>query len=193
MQRVAPADKNGTTRVRCPALNGTVGCPLRPHTVPVAIQLGLPIVQQPPDPARDGEPLPRCCTNDTVSIKLPAKLLKAYQKWYWGGRRWLRMWNRRTFVESSYGIRKNPNGLNVHRGHNQVYGIVWMHIVMGLVNAAYNIKILQSWCAENNDPRLHTHPMLRTGRLEGQIGHVFVTLDEYNDMKAERLDVEAAA
>lgn len=48
--RHSPLDEQGTSRWICPACSGKIGCPLRPGTVQVAQDTGLPIVASPPDP-----------------------------------------------------------------------------------------------------------------------------------------------
>lgn len=76
--------EGGTHRATCPALAGKVGCPLRTGTVAVAVNLGLPIVENPPDADRDGEALPKCCTQVTVTVNPPEPVYKLQQKYYWG-------------------------------------------------------------------------------------------------------------
>ncbi|WP_395153816.1 hypothetical protein [Ilumatobacter sp.] len=187
MKRNQRPGVDGKHQVRCPALAGAVGCPLRPGTEAAAIQDGLRIVDKPPNQATDGEPLPLCCTQSTVQVTPPKKVYKLQQIYYWGSKKWERMWNRRTTVEGSYGIRKNPNCENVRRGHFQVFGLVWIHIVMGLVNASYNTRILNNWCESHPDHGLDNHPLLVNNNNDPSvIGTMAVTPAEYAQLMTLR-------
>ena len=61
-----PPNDTGQQRVKCPALSGKVGCALRANTKEVAVELGLPVIENPPDITTHPE-LPACCTQQTVS------------------------------------------------------------------------------------------------------------------------------
>lgn len=158
MRRITAVDRDGKVRVQCCALAGTIGCPLRPGTVEAAIALGLPVVENPPDP-NGPEGLPRCCTQTTVTTKLPAKKRKHVQKEYWGSVRWWNKWRKRTYVEGSYGNRKNSATEDLRRGQFAVVGLHWIFLVMTMTNASYNLRILRNWHARTGlgDP---DHPLL---------------------------------
>jgi hypothetical protein len=149
----------GKERLRCPAQAGQIGCPLRAGTIEAALAGGLPVVETPPDPTRDGEALPACCTQSTVSVRPPVKALKHRQPHDWGAPDWYGTYPRRTYVEGSYGNRKNPNTENLRRGHYRTSGITWVHLIMGLVNASYNLRVLRNWHERTGrgDPN---HPLL---------------------------------
>ncbi len=167
---------DGSHRAQCPALAGTVGCPLRSGTVEAAIKLGLPIVQQPPDPGRDGEPLPACCTQQTVTLVPPPAARKLQQEHYWGSERWTRKWKRRTYVEGSYGNRKNPSAENMRRGQFRVTGVAWVNIVVGLAAASYNLRMMRNW-QERTAKLDPNHPLVTPPPPDH--GFVMLTEEEY--------------
>lgn len=185
-------DANGTHRCVCPAVAGKVGCPLRPETLQASLQLGLPIVDSPPS-TDTGEPLPKCCTQQTVRVTPPDSQFKLMQRRTWGSERWLRIWNRRSYVEGSYGNRKNTSTENLRRGQFQVFGLVWAHIVMGLVNASYNLRMLENWCDRHPDHGLDHHPLIANEPVP-TCGYLAVTAEEFALlMRARQANSGAAA
>lgn len=186
-RRSAPA-ADGSHRAQCPALAGTGGCPLRPGTVEAAIALGLPVIAQPPDPDRDGEPLPACCTQQTVTLVPPPEVRKLQQEHYWGSERWREKWNRRTYVEGSYGNRKNTSTENMRRGQFRVTGIAWVNIVIGLSAASYNLRMMRNWQERTGklDP---SHPLVAVPPPDH--GYVLLSQEEYA-LLAARYQTDAA-
>ena len=186
-RRSSPA-VDGSHRAQCPALAGTVGCPLRPGTVEAAIELGLPLIEQAPDPRRDGEPLPACCTQQTVTLVPPPAARKLQQEHYWGSERWTRKWKRRTYVEGSYGNRKNTSTENMRRGQFRVTGIAWVNIVVGRAAASYNLRMLRNWQQRTGklDP---AHPLVAAPPPDH--GFVMLTEEEYAQLAA-RYQTDAA-
>ena len=166
---------NDTERLGCPAEAGKVGCPLwdrtngaplnadtpneqRAATVQTAVLAGLPIVENPPS-VHDGEPLPACCTQRTVKVTVPESQLKLRQRHRWGSEPWRERRGQRSRVEGQFGNKKNPSVENLRRGQNQKFGLVWAHIVMAMVNASYNTRILQNWHDRNPNIELDHHPL----------------------------------
>jgi hypothetical protein len=150
-------DTTGAVRLECPALAGKVGCPLRPSTEAAAIALGLPVIANPPTDT--GEGLPRCCTQNTVKVTPPDKVRKVAQNLYWGSRKWMRKYNKRTHVEGSYGNRKNPATENLNRGITRGTGLVWMNLIAAMTAASYNLRMLNNW--QERSGRLPTdHPLV---------------------------------
>ncbi len=180
-RRSSPAI-DGSHRAQCSALAGTVGCPLRAGTVEAAIELGLPIVERPPDPDRDGEPLPACCTQQTVTLVPPPEVRKLQQEHYWGSERWTRKWNRRTYVEGSYGNRKNTSTENMRRGQFRVTGIAWVNVVVGLAAASYDLRMLRNWQQRTGklDP---AHPLVAAPPPDH--GFVMLTEEQYAQLAAQ--------
>ncbi len=123
MQHSAPRNSkpDGSSRWRCPALNGTVGCPLRPGSVEAARHLQLPIVATPP-----AHP-PSICTQDSVGVKVEtdeqAVIMKTHQKHYWGSRAQVTLNARRTFVEGWFGTLKGDSAAGKQRGSSLYTGL----------------------------------------------------------------------
>jgi len=179
-------DEHGRQRLQCPALAGLVGCPLREGSKEVAIRAGLPIVQEPPSLETHPE-LPKCCTQETVKPPTPPEpILKLQQLFYWGSREWEEHYARRTYVEGSYGIRKNPAAENVDRGQNQVFGLVWLHLTHALVNASYNLNRLEAWAAKHPDHPHAQHPLLAIPDTEQDHFGVYVTAEEFRQLQQNR-------
>ena len=152
-RRSAP-DASGACRYRCPALAGKVGCPLREGTIEVAVRHGLPVVHHPPDRAT----APTACTNSTFSVGGDAQP-KVLQRHYWGGHKWRRSYNRRTFVEGYFGNLKNPSTEHVHRGFVRRAGLAAFILAAGTAIAACNLRQLRVWHERtgNGNP---DHPLL---------------------------------
>lgn len=152
-------NEKGTMRVMCPALYGSVGCRLRPGTVPAAILEGKPIVTDPPVATAEG--LPACCTQIKVSITPPTKIRKLHQRLYWGSKKWETAYNARTYVEGSYGNRKNSATENLGRGLTRGMGIAWINLIAAMTGASYNLRMLNNWHEDTGlgDP---DHPLLQT-------------------------------
>ncbi|MGC8481599.1 MAG: transposase, partial [Acidimicrobiales bacterium] len=108
-------------------------------------EAGKPRIQNPPDAVRDGEPLPACCTQQTVKVTLPPQIHKLSQRLYWGSKEWTRRYKQRTYVEGSYGNRKNNSTENLRRGLHRLTGMANVHLIMAMVNASYNLRMLNNW------------------------------------------------
>jgi hypothetical protein len=144
----------------CPALAGKVGCANCPGTTATAQLKGQPIIENPPNEAIDGEPLPKVCRKGSVTLRPPEKVRKLHQIHYWGGQAWEKMFARRTYVEGSYGGRKNVSSENMRRGQFQSMGLPWANVVVSLVAASYNLRLLQNWHDRSGDGDPN-HPLLR--------------------------------
>lgn len=173
-RRVTTPDRSGTARVECPAEAGKIGCPLRVGTVETAVTLGLSIVESPPDPSGP-EGLPRCCTQRTVTLAPPPGQDKLVQPHYWGSRAWHRTYGKRTYVEGSYGNRKNPSTEDLRRGLFRVVGLPWVHINMAAVNVSYNLRMLRNW-HERTDQGPEGHPLLTADAERNNV--VYLTDEE---------------
>ena len=137
-RRVARQTATTGARWECPALNGTVGCPLRQGTVEVAQLNGLPVIVEPPDPAT----APKCCTQRTVSTGLDAQA-KIEQEHYWGSKKWRKRYNHRTYIEGAFGNVKNPTTENVERGFVRVFGLGRVTFAIGIALIACNLRMLR--------------------------------------------------
>jgi hypothetical protein len=145
MRRHTVPEPDGTHRVMCPALNRTVGCPLRPGTVAAAITSGLPIIEVPANVRNGTTPAPLCCTQKTVKVTPPEPIRKLMQKHYWGSAKWESKYRMRTFIEGAFGNCKNHTRENMRRGLTRHAGLPMQHIVIALINASYNLRILRNW------------------------------------------------
>ena len=87
-KRINPLSTNGKARYGCPALDGAIGCPLRPETMATAVQANLPIVTDIPNEVGR----PKLCTQESVQIKITKKdeeiVMKMHQRYYWESKSW---------------------------------------------------------------------------------------------------------
>ena len=159
-QFVNRPDDSGRFKVRCPARNGTVGCPLVAGTVAAAATHHLPIITDPPPP----EDRPKICTQDTVTLRTetPAqkRAMKLQQPDYWGSPNWERNFARRTRIEEWFGVLKSSSSTGMRVDSHQFRGLPWVTIVLTLAAAATNVRLLRRWHESSGigDP---THPLLR--------------------------------
>jgi hypothetical protein len=179
---------DGALRYQCPALAGKVGCPNRPGTVEVALELGLPVIENPPTATPGGEPLPACCTQETVKVRPPDQIIKLAQPHYWGSRQWRRAYDKRTYVEGSYGNRKNPSTENMRRGIFRSVGLVWANLVIGMAAASYNLRMLQNWHARTG--RHADHPLLAADSENH--GFVYLSAEQAEALRARYVGVAHA-
>lgn len=143
-RRVAGPDANGKERWECPAQAGKricANCPLSQM-----FDESTPAVDDPPT----GADQPKCCTQRTVTI--PGNVTpKIRQRLYWGSDEWITSFNRRTYVEGSYGNMKNPNTENITRGWCCVVGLVKTSLLLAVAVAASNIRLLRAWARRTGD------------------------------------------
>jgi hypothetical protein len=188
MRVVNQLDADGAIRYQCPALAGKVGCPLRAGTVQTALDIGLPIIENPPT-APPGGTLPACCTQETVKVRPPERIIKHAQPLYWGSRQWRQTYSKRTYVEGSYGNRKNPSTENMRRGIFRCVGIVWANLAIGMSAASYNQRMLRNW--HDRTGGHSDHPLLAPS--DENHGFVYLSAEQAAHIAAAFiLDVEAA-
>jgi hypothetical protein len=153
-----PTFEQQRIRVRCPALNGTVGCPRREGTVAVAMQNEMPIIEV------DDTKTSLACTQDTVSLSIETdeqrKQMKNFQKHYWGSRKWKASYSRRTHVEGFFGMLQNESIGGIKRQTHQFRGLAMNTIVLSVASALTNMHLLRSWHEDTGlgDPE---HPLLK--------------------------------
>lgn len=156
-QKRSPLNTEGESRWSCPALNGSVGCPLRPGTLKAARTLNLPIIHNPPKHP------PSICTQKSVGLKIAtskqAVLLKSHQRHYWGSRKQMALAGRRTFVEGFFGVLKGDTAAAKRRGSSLYTGIAHAALEAAVFAAIANIISLRAWHRETElgDPN---HPIL---------------------------------
>ena len=66
---------------------------------------------------------------------------------YWGSRKWDKTFRKRTYVEGSYGCRKNTSNENLRHGLFHITGLPLIHVVMAMVNVTYNLRMIDNWQA----------------------------------------------
>lgn len=181
-----PDPKVGITRWECPALAGTIGCPLRAGTVRAAREHDFPIVPSPPTPEPDGS-LPKCCEQRTIQIT-PGSSMKYLQEDYWGSTKWERMFDLRSAVEAVFGNIKNRGTEDVRRGFVQVTGLPLVTLGVAAAAVCYNIRILEKHSRESGQ-RIE-HPLMNHPLYSELIESVLLRGDEVTDYAA---DYEAAA
>jgi len=142
MVRHTAVNAAGQVRVKCPALEGKVGCPHRTGTVQAATQHGLPVLNAADVKFDD---MPACCTQQGVKITLPDEILKHAQPYFWGSKAWRSEYNKRTYVESLFGNMKNDASENVRRGMHRHVGIAFNHLHLSLAAANFNLRTLRKW------------------------------------------------
>lgn len=140
---INPMDEERRTKLQCPARQFKVACPLYPPSMMVAAEQGLPIVNPDLLELEPDDALPRSCTQDSFRITLPEPIAKLNQSAYWGTVKWYGKFGGRTYVEGVFGNLKNPRTENLKRGTIQKTGIVWVQLVMSLVCATYNLRIIR--------------------------------------------------
>ncbi|MCB9412999.1 MAG: hypothetical protein H6525_09170 [Actinobacteria bacterium] len=159
LQYVERLTPEGRMRLRCPARNGTLGCPLVAGTVPAATAAGLPIITPPAEPDR-----PKACTQDTVTLRLKTDAQKAAMKLaqplYWGSPEWRRTYARRTYIEGWFGVLKSETSTDHRRGSHQFRGLALVTLVLACAAATTNKRMLRTWHHHTGlgDP---THPLLQ--------------------------------
>jgi hypothetical protein len=125
----------GKCKVSCPALNGSIGCSLREGTVATALQLGLPVVQNPPEP----KVAPPICIQGSVTMRIQTeadeRTMKNSQKEYWGSRKWKSLYGRRTFVEGFFGVLKGSSSTGLNRGSYRFVGLPMVTIMAASASA----------------------------------------------------------
>lgn len=149
---------DGKARWRCPAASGKCACPNQPGTVEAAVTLpGLVIVENAPTP--DQPDFPKCCAQQVTTFVPPPSQRKLMGPEYYGSAAWRREYNKRTYVESTYGIRKNKSLEDIRRGSIRTTGLALTNIMYALAAATYNLRTLRNWHEQTGlgDP---AHPLL---------------------------------
>ena len=174
-ERTHRLQPDGTSRWKCPAAAGKIGCPLRAGTVEAARQLHLPIVASPP------EHPPAICTKGSARVKVnsqaSAVIMKTSQKYYWGSRQQIALNSRRTFVEGWFGTLKGDSAARMKRGSSLYTGIAHASLEATIFACIANIIQLRAWQKETElgDP---SHPLLTTD--SAHFGYRYLSETEYH-------------
>jgi hypothetical protein len=98
-------------------------------------------------------------------------------------------YSKRTYVEGSYGNRKNPSTENMRRGIFRCVGIVWANLAIGMSAASYNQRMLRNWHDRTGGHA--DHPLLAPS--DENHGFVYLSAEQAAHIAAAFiLDVEAA-
>lgn len=180
-----PTADNQRIKCRCPARNGTVGCPLVEGTVAVALEANLAVVKNPP--AASDRPL--ICQQDTVTLRIENDdhkvSVKPLQQHYWGSRAWQEDYARRTHIEGFFGCLQNEEIGTVDGKTHQQRGLAAVTIIYSMAAAVSNAHILRLWHEQTGlgDPE---HPLLKPDPT-------FYGFTELDAVKAREIDEEGAA
>jgi hypothetical protein len=138
LRRVCADDDDGYHRVMCPAVSGTLRCPLRP--VSMTIDYDRPEVLAPP-----AHP-PACCQKQTITVP-PSVAAKTAQKHPYPSAAWRRSYARRTAVERSNSTIKDPATTDVARGWCRVMGLAPLAVFLGCALVVRNFRVLDAFDA----------------------------------------------
>ena len=158
-QYVQRLDAEGKMKIRCPARNGTLGCPLIAGTVAAATAAGLPIADPPPPDKR-----PKLCTQDTVTltVRTPAQgqAMKLAQPYYWGNKKWRKAYNRRSLIEQWFSVLKTRDSTGLGPDTHAFRGLALVNLVIGTAAAVTNMQKLRAWHHASGKGD-ETHPLLQ--------------------------------
>ncbi|MBW4078835.1 MAG: tyrosine-protein phosphatase [Acidobacteria bacterium] len=152
-------DADGNMKLRCPAREYKVACPLFPPSMAVAAKKGLTIINTDLLELEPGQEPPRCCIQDSFRITLPEEVAKLNQLDYWGSLAWYIIYGLRSYVEGVFGNMKNPRTENLQRSAIQKNGLVWAQLVVTLMSASYNVRMIRSRHDRMEFDPIH-HPLL---------------------------------
>lgn len=166
-QRSAILTEDGKCRFRCPALAGKIGCSLVPGSEQVAINLGLPVVANPPSP----KSAPALCNQKTWGAHIQTaeheRIMKHYQEFYWGSTHQRRLFGRRTFVEQWFSILKAPNSAGKNRESSLHTGLAMVSIEIGIFAIIANLIRLRAWHRDTIAAAQASAPGVRSLGLQG--------------------------
>ena len=189
-KRVNTLGVDGKIRFSCPALDGSVGCPLRAGTMATAITAQLPQISNPP--AEIGRP--SICTQQTVQIQVltddQKRAMKMYQRSYWGSKVWQSTYARRTYVEGWFGVLKNTTATGFHRGSHQFMGLPLVSLALAMAAATTNLRLLRAWHAETSLGDL-SHPLLQPDKPH--YGFAEITEEESANLLTRQLITRMAS
>ncbi len=182
--RLSQDTRKGCARYRCPAKEGSIGCPHVEGTVDAAVSLGQPTIQNPPD--LEATPI-KLCQQGSVTIHKEA-YGKLDQPHYWGSRIWAKIYGLRTHVEGFFGSLKNPSTEAIGRGHHRLVGLANASIVAAVGSAACNIRLLRKNAEELRDLG-YGHILINEDQED--FGIKLLTEDEANEIDARHAGAAA--
>jgi len=109
--------------------------------------------------------------------------MKPYQKFYWGSMKWLRHWNRRTYVEGWFGTLKGDSAAGKKRGSSLYNSLPMVYFEAACFTAQTNdIQLVSFHKKDGRDPE--EHPIL--GRVEDTHVIARITPAELQQIQAQR-------
>ena len=136
LSRLGADDEDGYHRVICPAVPGKLRCPLRPAS------MSRPYDR--PEVASLPEHLPRCCTQQTMTIP-PVVAAKTAQRHPYPGPEWRKSYGRRSAAERANATLKDPARVSIERGWCRLMGLPAMTLVLACAIVVRNLRILDSF------------------------------------------------
>lgn len=116
--------------------------------------------------------------------------MKPYQKYYWGSVKWLRHWNRRTYVEGWFGTLKGDSAAGKRRGSSLYNSLPMVYFEAACFTAQTNdIQLTSFHTKAGRDAK--DHPIL--GRVEKTFVIARISPDEYRLIEAQRREAAAQA
>jgi hypothetical protein len=135
---ITARDRDGYHRVSCPAAQGKLRCPLRPHSM--TLPHSRPQVLEPPR-----QP-PTCCSQRTITVP-PSVNAKTAQKHDYPSRAHRRSYARRTAAERAYASVKDPATNDLSRGWCRLTGLTPIALFAASVFVARNLRVADSFAA----------------------------------------------
>ncbi len=149
---VTGRDPDGYHRVKCPAAQGKLRCPLRPASMTLPHQ--HPTILDPP-----AHP-PLCCQQQTITVP-PTINAKTVQKHDYPSARHRASYKRRTAAERSFATLYDRAGNDLSRGFCRITGLTATALLTATITIARNIRITDAYTArqaENNRRAAHGLP-----------------------------------
>jgi hypothetical protein len=131
-------DQDGYHRVICPAAQGKLRCPLRPHSMTLSHQ--RPTILEPP------EHPPVCCTQKTITVP-PAVNAKTAQKHDYPSPQHRRSYNRRTAAERTFATLTDRSTNDLTRGWCRLTGLTPIALFTATALIARNIRVADAFAA----------------------------------------------
>ncbi len=142
--RISAEDEDGFHRVMCPAVMGKIRCPSRPESL--ALGFDRPQVVDPPIAA------PPCCAQQTLTVP-PEVNAKTTQKHEYPSKNHRLSYARRTAVERSYSIMKDPASTDISRGWCPMTGLCALTLLLVCAVVVRNARVIDAFEERAADDR----------------------------------------
>lgn len=156
LSRISSDDADGYHRVTCPAVAGTLRCPLRPESM--SRPYDRPEVTTVPQHPQT------CCVQKTMTVP-PTVAEKTAQRQVYPGPAWRKSYARRSGAERSNATLKDPARVSVEKGWCRVVGLPAITIMLACLVVVRNLRVIESF--EENERRAATTTRTRSRRRTG--------------------------